>query len=102
MQGLPLMRLAKDAAKALAGKMGYEIRPNDLRYGEDVFRDVLKISADKGLSIRSAFDVGANKGQTSTKMLQFFPQADVYAFEPHPAAFKGLTKNITINRFHPF
>lgn len=38
--------------------------------------------------IRTVFDVGANEGMTTTKLLEHFPRATVHAFEPHPETFK--------------
>jgi FkbM family methyltransferase len=35
----------------------------------------------------TAFDVGANKGQTITALLKAFPKATIHAFEPSPETF---------------
>jgi FkbM family methyltransferase len=51
------------------------------------------------------FDVGANKGQTAIEMMEIFPDARIYCFEPVPETFNILSetlskyKNITC---HPF
>lgn len=50
------------------------------------------------------FDVGANIGEVTNLMLQFFPQAEIHAFEPNPHTFKKLmdgarSLNLTLNNF---
>lgn len=42
------------------------------------------------LPIRSILDIGANEGQFSKRMRSLFPDAQIYAFEPLPDAFKVL------------
>lgn len=39
-------------------------------------------------------DVGANIGVISVLMALLYPEADIYAFEPHPETFKILKKNV--------
>ncbi len=34
------------------------------------------------------FDIGANVGQSTTKYRSYFPEARVYAFEPHPDSYR--------------
>jgi len=48
----------------------------------------------------TAFDVGANVGQTAMAMAQT-TQKLVYCFEPHPATFFKLKKNLSLNSFLP-
>jgi FkbM family methyltransferase len=40
--------------------------------------------------IRVVFDVGANVGQSATKYLQEFPQAEIYSFEPVADTYQKL------------
>lgn len=47
------------------------------------------------------FDVGANVGGYSRKVLRVCPQATVYAFEPHPKTYKTLEKAIDHPGFFP-
>jgi FkbM family methyltransferase len=54
---------------------------------------MLKGLARQGIVPRTVLDVGANIGQFSIVAANLFPKATVYAFEPHPAAIKTLTKN---------
>lgn len=44
----------------------------------------------QGIEPRLVIDVGANRGQFSTAVLELVPQADVVAFEPIPAAAEML------------
>jgi len=41
----------------------------------------------KYLPIRTVIDVGANIGQFGDYILQFFPSATIYSFEPLPEPF---------------
>ena len=41
------------------------------------------------------FDVGANVGEYSKSLSKYFPNASIYAFEPHPIIFKKLSENIS-------
>lgn len=44
------------------------------------------------LPIRSILDVGANRGQFAQRITAVFPQAQIYCFEPLPAAFAELER----------
>lgn len=46
------------------------------------------------------FDVGANKGDYSLLLSSRFPQAQIFAFEPHPKNFESLVK-VKIQNFSP-
>ena len=41
-----------------------------------------------------AFDVGANLGQTSHKLVQIFPTISIHAFEPSPSIFSELSQTL--------
>lgn len=45
------------------------------------------------------FDVGANVGNYSSKVLKTNPLLTVYAFEPHPRTFATLEKNVQHSNF---
>lgn len=45
------------------------------------------------------FDVGANVGNYSKKVLRANPNVTLYAFEPHPKTFKVLTDNVHQSNF---
>jgi len=54
--------------------------------GEDIFL----IRCLKNETIKVIFDIGANKGSYSKKIMELNPNAELYAFEPHPKTFKKL------------
>jgi FkbM family methyltransferase len=60
--------------------------------------DIRRLSAALHWPVECAFDVGANIGQTSHQILREFPACHVFAFEPHPEAYKELQKAVPIDR----
>ncbi|MFX0136888.1 MAG: FkbM family methyltransferase [Candidatus Hodarchaeota archaeon] len=62
--------------------------------------DIIKLSKSpkqtliglKNIPFKTIIDVGANKGQFAKYILNFFPEANIYCFEPLPEAFKILSK----------
>ncbi|MEP7071751.1 MAG: FkbM family methyltransferase [Verrucomicrobiota bacterium] len=40
------------------------------------------------------FDVGANEGDFSAQLIEIFPRASVFAFEPHPGTFSRLSARL--------
>ena len=44
----------------------------------------------KDKTIKVIFDIGANEGNYSKKIMELNPNAELYAFEPHPKTFKKL------------
>ena len=48
------------------------------------------------------FDVGANIGNYSKKILAANPDASIYAFEPHPRTYLSLTSKIDSDNFRAF
>lgn len=42
------------------------------------------------LNIQTIIDIGANKGQFAKKMRRYFPQAQIFAFEPLPLPYQQL------------
>lgn len=83
-----------------------------LRLGFDVRRVSAATSIDPWLAMQSLFghhpvrtivDVGAAVGDYTERFLFFFPQADVYAFEPTPASFRTLQQRfLKSGRVHAF
>jgi len=51
------------------------------------------------LPIRTIIDIGANRGQFAKQIIEFFPQASFYCFEPLPESFREL--EIWSSRFYP-
>lgn len=60
-----------------------------LDLGEDPFADAARISPG---TVRCVFDVGAHVGQTAVRLLDAFPQAAVYCFEPDARSFAELRR----------
>ena len=54
----------------------------------NVFYDIQRFSGTKKLDI--LFDVGANVGQTTTGLIQYFPKSQIYCFEPVSTSFNTL------------
>ncbi len=61
--------------------------------GVDVFHDIAKDLPQQRFEI--FFDVGANIGQSAQEYTKKFPSARIVSFEPVPATFKQLQKNLT-------
>ena len=70
---------------------------NDRISGEERF--IKRFLAGKAGGV--VFDVGANVGSYSSKVLQTNPLLTVYAFEPHPRTFATLEKNVQYSNFTP-
>lgn len=51
----------------------------------------------RNLSIKTIIDVGANEGQFARKILRFFPDADIYCFEPLPVLVGDATSDKSIS-----
>jgi FkbM family methyltransferase len=95
------MRLRSLIAKPvrwLVAKAGYDLVPLNAfdlvpldAFGHDPFRDIRLLNEKWNSSVRALFDVGANYGGTSLKAVKQFPEAQIFAFEPHPETFLRLT-----------
>jgi FkbM family methyltransferase len=76
--------------------LGRRLLPLDmLPKGVDLYYD-LKNDVDTE-HFRSVFDVGSNKGQSVSQYLNWFPNANVYGFEPSGGAFHELRSNFSTN-----
>jgi FkbM family methyltransferase len=56
------------------------------------YRDIRKLLPD--IDISTIFDVGANIGNTVSEARHFFPDAEIYAFEPVKATFAELESSV--------
>ncbi len=74
------MRSARRAVARLVSWLGYEV----VRRGKSQL-----LGLDR-LPICTVVDIGANRGQFAKFILDVFPQARVYCFEPLPTAFEDL------------
>jgi len=50
---------------------------------------------------QTIFDVGANIGQSAKTYRRLFPRAEIWSFEPFPAAYKTLCRSLSDEKFHP-
>lgn len=66
--------------------------------GERYFLQYLQ----KKMKLTTVFDVGANTGEYCKDIRTYFPETQIYAFEPHPKTYAMLTKNVAKKQFHPF
>lgn len=88
------IHLIREPARRLIQRFGYEIHRRDpLPIGRCPFRDVGTIFTDENEIV--TFDVGANAGQTTEKLLDVHrPRIFVHAFEPGPSTFAVLKRNV--------
>ena len=85
------MKPLKIIADSIAHSLGYDIvRRRDL--GNDPFRDIKSLLTTPSPLI---FDIGANKGQTTTRFKRVLPACNVHAFEPSPTTFAELQNNVS-------
>lgn len=81
----------KQNLKKLISKLGYKIyKTKLLPKGIDLALDVNKRTEN---SIKIAFDVGANIGQTALDFYDKFPEAEIFSFEPVTEVFETLQHN---------
>jgi FkbM family methyltransferase len=95
------MRLRSVLRRLLQRYTGYDIHeynpPSDLDYWADISELLSKASSV------TAFDVGANLGQTIRTLVRVFPRVSFHAFEPSPSTFSELAEvfagydNVTLN-----
>lgn len=102
-----LSSIAKAVIKSSFQKMGLVVARHETKfvvsktqYGVSAWDDVKRLSAALGRTVNSCFDVGAHRGQTSQALLDTFPGAEVFAFEPNPAMFAELSRGVLSPRFH--
>lgn len=83
----------KEPLKKILRNYGYTIYPTKkMPFGCDLKEDIARLSPD--LTIKTIFDVGANKGQSTLSYCQKFPQAKIYSFEPVRETFEVLKTNV--------
>jgi len=91
------------AIRGILHRLDYVVWKREfLPYGLSPHLDVQRLSAVWHSSVTSYFDVGANIGQVSKSALADFPEATVFAFEPHAATFARLCSAVSDRRFKAF
>jgi FkbM family methyltransferase len=84
-------------------RFGYVLWKREfLQYGISPFLDITRLSRAFDRRVETFFDVGANVGQTARKVLDTFPDSNVFSFEPHPDTFKRLTEAIADSRLSAY
>lgn len=76
--------------KRLLRPLGVEIKRFD--FGLDPWADLAELFRNK--QPKTVFDIGANLGQTSAQMAATLPGTKIFAFEPNPALFPDLQRNL--------
>lgn len=80
--------LIKPLVKLLFDRLGYRLVRKDRSPG-DIFEDLRRACCAS--SVKVVLDGGASVGGTALKLRSLFPEARVYAFEPHRESFKRLS-----------
>ena len=90
MLSAPPFATAEKPLFLLAPKMAAEVA------GEFADGDAyeLKSHQQKGSEMKVILDIGANIGLFSIVACNLFPQARIFAFEPHPANYRLLVNNL--------
>jgi FkbM family methyltransferase len=95
-------RVARSIAvliRTALGRFGYVLWKREfLQYGISPFLDIARLSRATVRPVRTFFDVGAHVGGTARQALETFPEARVYAFEPHPETFARLRRGLSHER----
>ncbi|MFY8072917.1 MAG: FkbM family methyltransferase [Pirellula sp.] len=87
-------RIIKSFRKGMESLLGVKIIrtiPHGLELGYDI--KALKPT----YRLHSFFDIGANVGNTATKFASWFPESQIYCFEPISAAFDQLSLRMRNN-----
>ncbi len=95
------MNMLGSWVKRFALLFGYEIRSlskSPYPYGYELWQDAVRLSAILNWPVEVVFDVGANNGSTTQVVLDKFPEANVFAFEPNPPTFARLLKAVPDKR----
>lgn len=96
--------MLRNTAKAIINSglrpFGLQIR-KWRRASHERYEQCLKLAMG-GVTRPFAIDIGAHEGQSSTGILQMFPQARILAFEPAPTTFRTLQQCASAKGFEAF
>jgi len=88
--------MIKGLVRRALDRQGYVLWKRDfMRFGNDPWLDVNRLSRAWGKAILTVFDVGANDGATLVEMLPAFPVATVHSFEPLRETFERLKARVS-------
>jgi FkbM family methyltransferase len=78
-----------------AKRLGYQVRPiTGDKLGYNPFDDMARLTQLAGITQPPVvFDVGANVGQSITRIRETMANAIIHSFEPSPGTFKQLRQN---------
>ena len=83
------MASAKRAVRSFLARANLDVRrPHDAPFGVSWRADIAHYLQGRALNV--AFDVGAHRGETTLKLLDAFPGAQIHSFEPLPENFAAL------------
>ena len=76
---------------------GDDVLADILYYLPDRYAPTIALMAELAGRSRVVLDIGANTGMYAVVTGKANPEAEVYAFEPHPGNFKRLQRNLEVN-----
>lgn len=98
-----LKSFRKALKRSLRRSMGLRDLPiNKPIYGNHPFEDIIRLTSDLKREIKVVFDVGAHHGATSMFFNSNFPNAEIFAFEPHGPSLEVFRKNLSAETIHSF
>jgi FkbM family methyltransferase len=84
------------AIQSAARRLGYRLQSyKTAPYGLDPWRDLERLAGEWQIALATAFDVGANIGQTATLLKKLWPAMRIVCFEPTPDTFATLQQTIS-------
>jgi FkbM family methyltransferase len=94
----------KSRIHSVVGKVGFDLHrlrsaPSGIRWEHDVpfgvrwENDIRCLMGNTSRHL-TLLDVGANVGQTAQRLVWVFPKSTIYSFEPVPATFVKLQRNV--------
>ena len=86
------LKQARKLLRRVAAALGVTaVATRNIPFGYDWLLDVERLGQLWGRRNATFFDVGANDGTISLRILERFPAAEIHAFEPHPVVFGTLS-----------
>jgi FkbM family methyltransferase len=79
-----------------ARRLGYRLQSYaSAPYGLDPWRDLGRLAGVWKIDLATAFDVGANTGQTASLLKKMWPALRIVCFEPTPDTFEILQQTVS-------
>jgi FkbM family methyltransferase len=97
---MKLSRSIRLFADRVLEKKGWSIRPLD-KYADNL--EVVRYEWLKAYNFKTVIDVGASNGGFASRARTWFPEAQIYSFEPLPDTYEVLCKRFAAdNKFKAF